>query len=589
MAADGDSGKERSWRGQLSARELIDRYVPIATWLPAYPRRRLRADLVGAVTSWGVMVPVAMAYAQIAGVSAQVGLATAFAALIGYAVFGTSRQLKVTTSSSMAIMSAAVVAPLALGDATRYAALTAALALVVGVVLVVAGFARLGFISNFLSKSVVTGFVFGLAITIMVGQIPKLFGLPAGSGNVFEQLVHLVSQLGDTNLYALAVGGSALALILLFRFFAPRVPGALIALVLGIVVSNVFDLSAHGVSVVGEFTAGVPLPGLPGVQLSDLPYLLIGAAGIVFLAVGESLGTARAFGTKYHYEIEPDQELVALGMANLASGAFGGFTADASLSQTATADSAGVRSQLSSLVTATLVFLTLVLLGSLFSDLPNAVLGAVVIAAVLSLMDVREMRRFYAQRRSDFLIALTALLGVTLTDVLTGMIVAVVLSLVMVLARASRPNISVLGRVPGQRAGFGDVERHPENEQFPGLVIIRSDSPLYFFNVLAARAQVLDLLAKADPPARTVLIDIGASADVDVTTSDALREFVAHLEMDGVELLLAQVRGPVRDRLRRTGLMDAIGDTHVFTSVADAVDHWLDRERTAAATPPAAP
>ena len=242
---------------------------------------------------------------------------------------------------------------------------------------------------------------------------------------MFRQLAHLFSQLGDTNLYALAVGAGALALILALRFFAPRVPGALVALVLGIVVSNVFDLSAHGVSVVGEFTAGVPLPGLPDVRLSDLPYLLIGAAGIVFLAVGESLGTGRAFATKYHYEIEPDQELVALGMANLASGVFGGFTADASLSQTATADSAGARSQLSSLVTAALVLLTLVLLGPLFSDLPNAVLGAVVIAAVLSLMDVREMRRFYAQRRTDFWIALAALLGVTLTDVLTGMIIAV--------------------------------------------------------------------------------------------------------------------------------------------------------------------
>ena len=568
-----DSLRERL--SGVSARALVDRYIPIVSWLPAYPRKDLRADIIGGLTSWGVMVPVAMAYAQIAGVPAQIGLATAFAALLGYAAFGTSRQLKVTTSSSMAIMSAAVVAPLAAGDDVRYLALTAALALVVGVVLVVAGVVRLGFISDFLSKSVVTGFVFGLAITILVGQLPKLFGLTAGSGNVFQQLWSLILDLGDTNMWALFVGGGALVIILGFRRFAPRVPGALVALVLGIMASTAFDLQAHGVSVVGAFERGVPTPGLPAVGLFDLPYLAIGAVGIVFLAVGESLGTARAFAAKYRYSIEPDQELIALGVANVAAGFFRGFAVDASLSQTATADGAGVRSQASSLLTSGLILLTLVFLGALFSDLPNAVLGAVVIAAVLGLMDVAEMRRFATQRRTDFIIALVALFGVITTDVLTGMIIAVVLSLVMVLAYASRPQVAVLGRVPGQLAGYGNVDRHPENLTFPGLLILRPDVPVYFFNSNTTRTQVLDLVAGNDAPTKAVVLDLGASADIDVTASDALGALVDTLTHDGVDLLLAQVRGPVRDRLRLAGVMEAITEAHVFASVADAVEWWL--------------
>ena len=573
------SSSWREWFSQVGARALLHRYVPIVGWLPAYPRGDLRADLVGGVTSWAVMVPVAMAYAQIAGVPPQVGLATAFAALLGYAVFGTCRHLKVTASSSMAIMSAAVVAPLALGNTESYLALTAGLALVVGVVLVVAGLVRLGFISDFLSKSVVTGFVFGLAITILVGQLPKLFGLSAASGNVFQQLVGLVLKLGDANGWTLLVGGGALLIILGFRRFMPRVPGALVALVLGIAVSSVFDLQTYGVSVVGEFTRGLPTPGMPAIGLFDIPYLAVGAVGIVFLAVGESLGTARAFAAKYRYAIEPDQELIALGMANLASGFFRGFAVDASLSQTATADAAGVRSQASSLLTSALILLTLAALGPLFTNLPNAVLGAVVIASVLSLMDVAEMRRFAAQRRTDFVMALVALFGVILTDVLTGMIIAVGLSLVMVLLYASRPRVAVLGRVPGQTAGFGDVDRHPENQTFPGLLVLRPDVPLYFFNSNTTRMQVLDLVEGGDPPTRAVILDLSASADLDVTTCDGLGALVTTLKEAEIELYLAQVRGAVRDRLRVSGLMEVIGERQLFASVADAVGHWQERHR----------
>jgi len=556
---------------------LAARYVPLTRWLPAYPREWLRPDLVAAITSWGVMVPVALAYAGLAGVPPELGLVTAFAALAAYAVFGTSRHLKVTVSSTMAIMSASVVADAAGGDPAAYLALTAALALIVGVILVAAGLARLGFISDFLTKSVVTGFIFGLAITIIIGQIPKILGVPGLSGSLPEQVVQLAGEIPDTNPYTLAVGLSALALIMVLRRVSRRIPGPLIALVLGIVAVPALDLEAYGVSVVGEVATGVPLPSIPAVPLSSLPFLALGAAGIVFLAVGESVGAGRAYATKHRYEIDTDQELLALGAANISSGLFGGFTTDASLSQTATAEVAGAKSQLASLVTSGLILATALLLAPLFRNLPNAVLGAIVIAAVLGLMDVGEMRRYWAWRRTDFLIAVAAMVGVLLTTVLAGMVLAVLLSVVFVLYRASRPYVAALGRMPDYRATFADVSRHPDAELVPGLVIVRLDAPLYFFNANVARTQILELVAARKPTPRGVLIDLAATADLDVTTADMLAELVANLRARDVEVLLAQVKGAVRDRLRKTGLMAELGEERVYLSIGSAVTDFLQR------------
>jgi SulP family sulfate permease len=275
--------------------EVAARYLPISQWLPAYPKSWVRPDLIAAVTSWGVMVPVALAYAGLAGVPAELGLVTAFAAMAAYAVFGTSRHLKVTVSSTMAVMSASVVADLASGDPAAYLAFTAALALTVGVMLVAAGPARLGFISDFLTKSVVTGFIIGVAITIIIGQLPKILGVPGLDGSLPEQVVQLVSQLPDTNPYTLAVGLISLGIILGLRRISRRIPGPLVVLVLGIIAVSLLDLGSYDVSVVGEVATGVPLPSIPSVPLTSIPYLILGAAGIVFLAVGESVGAARAY------------------------------------------------------------------------------------------------------------------------------------------------------------------------------------------------------------------------------------------------------------------------------------------------------
>jgi high affinity sulfate transporter 1 len=562
---------------------LAARYVPISQWLPAYPKAWFRSDLTGAITSWGVMVPVALAYAGLAGVPPELGLVTAFAAMAAYAVFGTSRHLKVTVSSTMAVMSASVVAGLAGGDPAAYLAYTAALSLTVGVMLVAAGIARLGFISDFLTKSVVTGFIIGVAVTIIVGQLPKILGVPGLDGSLPEQLVQLVGSLPDTNPYTLAVGLGSLVLILVLRRISPRIPGPLVALVLGILAVSLLGLGAYDVSVVGEVATGMPLPSIPSISLSSIPYLVLGAAGIVFLAVGESVGAGRAYAAQRGYQIDPDQEMVALGAANLASGLFGGFTADASLSQTATAETAGARSQLSSLITSGLILATVVLLAPLFRNLPDAVLGAIVIAATLGLINIDEMRRYWRWRRTDFVIAVTAMVGVLLTTVLTGMIVAVLLSVLLLLYRASRPYVAVLGRMPGRAATFGDLSRHPDAEPIPRLVILRLDAPLYFFNANVAKTQILDIVAAQEPPPQGVLVDLAATADLDVTTTDMLFELVADLRSRSIEVLVAQVRGTVRDRLRKTGLMDELGEDRVYLSIGSAVNDFGRRR------PPAEP
>jgi high affinity sulfate transporter 1 len=566
-------------------RGLARTYVPIVRWLPAYPADWRRRDLLAGLASWGVMVPVAMAYAELAGVPPEAGLTTAFAALAVYAILGTSRHLKVTTSSTMAVMSAAVVAPLAAGDPTRYLGLSAGLALVVGAILVAGGLVRMGFISDFLAKSVVTGFVFGLAITIIVGQLPKLFGVPGTSGGIGEQLIGLAQNLDDTNPWTLAVGLMTIGGVLLLRALAPRIPGALVMLVLGIVVSAALDLEAHGVSVVGDLSTGLPSLGLPAIQLTDLPFLALGAAGIVFLAVGESLGAARAFASRHGYDIDPDQELIALGGANVGSGLFGGFTVDASLSQSATGEAAGTKSQVSSLVTSALILATAVFLAPLFQELPNAVLAGILITAVLSLMDVAELRRFWALRRTDFLVALVAIIGVITTSVLIGMLIAVGLSLASLLYRASRPYVAVLIEVEGRAQAYADMSRHPEGRPVPGMLLLRLDAPLYFFNANVARSQVLALLGVSDPRPTVVVLDIGATGDLDTTTSDMLLDLVGRLRGEGVEVALAQVKGPVRDRMRRAGLIELIGEDRLFRTVGQAVGALAPDASTAGTAP----
>ena len=393
-----------------------------------------------------IMIPVAMAYAQMAGVPVQAGLYSAIVGMTAYAIFATSRHLKITTSSTMSIMSIAVVAPLAASDPAAFMALSSALALTVGIIMLILGIAKLGFISDFLAKSVMTGYIFGVACLIAISQLPKVFGVSGGSGTFFEQLQQFISKLPETNVYALALGIGTIAIVLLFKRFKPLIPGALVALVLGTALSSLLQLNAqYGVSVVGVIPTGMSSLTIPSISLSAIPPLIVGAAGIVFLAVGETLGTGRAYAAKYHYEVNADQELLAMGAANVGSGLFQGITIYMSLSSTASGEAAGERTQLSSLVSAGVILAVVVFLAPLLRNLPSAVLGAIVPSPILGLFNFAEFRRYYRQRTTDFVLAVTALVGVLTTSVMTGLAIAVLLSVVMLLYRASRPYIAFLG------------------------------------------------------------------------------------------------------------------------------------------------
>lgn len=558
-------------RDRPSAQALVRHYLPIVRWLAAYDRADLRFDAIAGLVSWGVMVPVAMAYAGLAGVPPELGLVTAFASLAAYAIFGTSRHLKVTASSSVAILSASVVGAIAAAqDPGTFITLTAGLALIVGAILVVAGAARLGFLSQFLAASVVTGFVIGLAVTITVGQIPALLGLPAVSGTIVERLVAIAQELDDLVPATAALGlGSMLGIFVLKRI-APRIPGALVALVVGIVLSTALDLAADGVAVVGEVATGIPVPSIPRIPIGDVVFLVTGAFGIVFLALAESIGAARSFGARHGYDIDPDQELIALGASNMASGLFGGFTVDASFSQSATGEAAGNRTQAASLITAALVLATAIVLAPIFTNLPTSVLAAIVIASVVSLINLAELRRYLAWRRTDFLLAMTALGGVVFTTALTGMAIAVALSLLAILYQASRPYIAVLGRIPGRPPVYADAGRHVTAEPVEGFLVLRPNVPLTFVNADVAKDQIMALIAHEEAPDGLV-VDIGATADLDVATTDMLAGLHVELTGRGIDLRLAQVRGSVRDRMRRTGLMTTIGEDHCYLSVEAAI------------------
>jgi high affinity sulfate transporter 1 len=547
----------------------LEKYVPLIAWITTYQRAWLRDDLVSGVVVGAIMVPVAMAYAQMAGVPPQQGLYSAIIGMAIYAVFATSRHMKITTSSTMSIMSIAVVGPLVASGFGSYVALSAALAITVGLIMLVLSFMKLGFISDFLSKSVMTGYIFGVALLIAMSQLPKVFGVLGGDGNVFQQLGQLIANLPQTNPYALALGVGTIALILIIKRFKPLIPGALVALVLGTIIAGVFQLSAnYGVAVVGDIPIGMPSPAFPAISPQAIPFLIGGAFGIVFLAVSETLGTARTFAAKYHYEVNADQELLAMGAANIGSGLFQGITIDMSLSNTASGEAAGERTQLSSLVSAGVILAVVVFLAPLLKNLPSAVLGGIVLSSILGLFNFAEFKRYYAQRKTDFALACTALIGVAASDVMTGLMLAVFLSVVMLFYRASRPYIAILG----QRANgeYSDLDRHPDAQSIPGLVMLRLDAPLYFFNANVARTQIL-AQTSGDAPPRAILLDLAASADLDIGTTDMLRDLCSDLRAKQIDLLFAQVRGSVHDRMMKTGLLEHIGKDHLYASIAAAV------------------
>jgi sulfate permease, SulP family len=525
--------------------------VAAVEWLRHYRRAWLRGDVVAALTTWALVVPQAIAYGQIAGLPPQAGLFAAFAGLLGYGLFGTCRQLIVSPTSSTAAISAAIVAPVALGDPGRYAAASAALAMLVGVVLIGLGQLRMGFVSRFIAAGVQVGFMFGLGLTIIVGQLPDLLGVPAGGGNVFGKAGDLLGRLGDVNPWTAAVGLASLAVLLGLKRALPAAPAALLVVVGGIAAMALFDLTAHGVDVIGEIDGAVPLPALPSVGWEELLGLLPGALAVAIIGYAESATVAESMGNEHGYDVVPDRELRAVGIANILSGLFRGFIVGGGASQSAANDRAGAQTQLVSLLVSGLTVVTAVALLPLFRDLPQAALAAVVISAVLGFLDLAAMERVRRLRRDSFVVALVSLVAVLALGVLQGLIVGVVISVGILLIRTSRPGATV------RRA--------------PGLLVYRLNAPLLYVNAKRVRDAIRDELGDRAAPVGVVLLDLSFTPELDIQDVNVLASLHHQLDGQGVALWLGGVHAQVQDMLVRSGLADRIGRDRLYRGVDEAI------------------
>ena len=554
----------------------LQRYVPLLGWLPSYERRFLTGDISAAFTTWAAAVPMAMAYAGIAGVPVQYGLYAACLSLIGYAVFGTSRIMNVGPTAAIAAVSAATVASFAGGEPQRYIALSAALALMVGLLLILGGLARAGFLAKFLAKPVLEGYVTAAAIFIAVSQAHKLFGIQTSGGNTFAEFADIFRQAGSWSWATLAFGAGCLLFLVISYKLAPKLPSALMLVVLASVLSLLIDLGEHGVALVGEVPRGVTWLSLAGIGAQDIVHLLPGAIGLALLAFAESLAIAKSFAARGGREIDADQEMIGLGAANLGSGLLSGFAVDASFSRTAISDRAGGKTQLSSVICAALVFATLFFTSAL-KYLPLAALGAIVIFAVGRFIKVRPFVRYARSSRGDYALALGAFFGVLIFGVMLGILIGVVLSLAGLILRTSKPHSAVLG-VDDSGTQHGDITERPECKPYsPYLIIYRFDAPLIFSNVDEFVDDIRGLVEEADPRPRAVIVDCEMIYEMDTTASDEFTALHAALGEEGVELLIARVHAPVRSFMQRDGITGIVGEENMFYTVRDAVQAFRDR------------
>jgi high affinity sulfate transporter 1 len=548
-------------------------WVPGLRAISSYRREWLAKDIVAGVVLTTLLVPQGMAYAELAGLPPITGLYTSILCLLGYAVFGPSRILVLGPDSSLGPMIAATILPLiaAKGDPERAVALASMLALIVGAIMILASVAKLGFIADLISKPTMIGYMNGLALTILVGQLPKLFGFKVEADGFIGEVTGFVKGLanGEAVAAAAAVGIAGIVVILVLQRWLPKVPAVLIMVVLAIASTTVFSLADHGVSLVGVLPKGFPPLTIPHIGLSDLGPLFAGAAGIVVVSLADTISTASAFAARTGQEINGNKEMIGLGAANLAAGLFQGFPVSTSGSRTAVAERSGAKTQLTGVVGAALIILMIVLVPGLFRNLPQPALAAVVITASLSLADIPGTVRLWRQRRVEFLLSIAAFLGVVLLGVLPGIAIAVGLSILNVFRRAWWPYDTELGRVEGL-AGYHDVHSYPQAEHLPGLVIYRFDGPLFFANAKTFRDEVRRM-ARADPPPTWILIAAEPMTDVDTTASDMLEELDEALNDQGISLVFAELKDPVRRKIERYGLTRTISPQHFFPTIESAV------------------
>ena len=545
-----------------------------AAWLPK--------DIVAGLVLTALLVPQGMAYAELAGLPPITGLYTSILCLVGYAIFGPSKILVLGPDSSLGPMIAATILPLmaADGDPKRAVALASMLALFVGAIMVLGGIAKLGFVADLLSKPTMIGYMNGLALTILVGQLPKLFGFSVDADGFIAELKGFVNGVadGETVTAALAVGALGLVTIGVLQRLLPKIPAVLVAVLLSIVAAKLFQLGEHGVSLVGTLPQGFPPLTLPSVGLSDLPLLLGGAAGIALVALADTIATSSAFAERTGQDVDGSQEMVGIGTANIAAGLFQGFPVSTSGSRTAVAEQTGAKTQLTGIVGALAITLMLLLVPGLLRNLPQPTLAAVVIAASLSLADLPATMLLWKRRRTEFAVSTAAFLGVVLFGVLPGIAIAVAVSVGVAFQRSWWPYQTMLGHVEGL-PGYHDVRSYPQAELLPGLVVFRFDAPLFFANARTFREQIRKLAAE-EPPPIWILVAAEPITDVDTTAADMLEELDEALNSKGISLVFAEMKDPVRRKIERYELTRTIEPAHFFPTLDAAITAF--RQQTGA-------
>jgi high affinity sulfate transporter 1 len=539
--------------------------------LRSYRASWLRPDLVAGIVLAAILVPQGLAYAELAGVPAVTGLYTTIACLVAYALMGPSRVLVLGPDSSVSPLIFAAIVPLMAGgsDPATAIALAGMLALLVGAIEIGLGIGKLGFVADLLSKEVQVGYMNGLAVTIVVGQLPKLFGFSTDANGFLAEVKAFVTGLDQTSLVTLALGVATLAVLFLLPRLTRRVPAVLVAVVGAIVVTAVFGLADHGVKTVGTLPQGLPVPKFPWTGWGDVPDLTIAALGIVLVSLADTIATSTSFAARRGDEVDPNQEMIGVGSANVAAGLFQGFAVSVSGSRTAVATEAGAKTQVTGLVGAGVVMLVLVLIPGLFRNLPNTALAAVVIAAAFSLADVRVLKTYWRVRRSSFLLSLTATLGVILLGVLQGIVIAVVLSIFLFFRRSWWPPGEVLGYDAGLD-GWHDLKRHPDAEQIPGVIVYRWEAPLFFANAGMFRQQIRRLARREHP--RWIVLQCEAVTDIDLTAADVLKRLDLELNAQGVHFAFAELRTRLRDLVLRYGLLETLDRDHFYPSLRQAVE-----------------
>jgi sulfate permease, SulP family len=561
-----------------SAASLVRRSLPILNWTSAYRRDWLLPDVFAGLALWAVMVPEGMAYAGIVGVPPIMGLYTIVPALIAYALLGTSRQLVVGPDTATGLISALTVAAIAAQGTAQYNTLTSTLAILIGLFFLLFGALRMGWVATFISTPVMRAFIEGLVYVTIVGQVPHLLGIEGVSGNFFAKAWNVLRHLSDAALAPVLTGLLSLAAMLLFRHFAPRVPAALVVMVVATAAIGLLGEEASGVHVAGHIPSGLPHLVLPDFDLAILRELAPGALAIVLVGYAESLGAAKAAAIESGGDIDANQELVAHGPANILSGLFGGFLVVGSLSKTSVALAAGARSQFANLVAAVFCLLTLVFLTPLFRNMPQPTLAAIVIAAMLHLTKPRYIRDLFVRNRWSFMNAVIVIVAELTFGVMQGIALGVVLSLLILIYFTSHPQGAILGQLPGTEA-YRDVERHPEARTFPGLLIWRAGGELFFASIGRVERSLKNALAEV-PQVRHVLLDMSPVSYIDVSACDELSTFIKELKSRGVTIAFARVRDTVREDMQLSKIDALVSPADFHERITDGVSAWLRREPT---------